>query len=226
MTKFTLILMNRLQHQYRNGSTYMLWAITNNIYRNSIAFIKTIRERFTLAALAQHGNDMEQYLIFVKNHLCIIIGKPSSAKRHNGLITYTLHQLKGTSNPVFLRFIQDMHVQYQEAQLPKYTPLKLILEVEDKICVLKHAKVWNASTPDIPAMAMNANTLLTDDLKEFLANQITTVIKCLAASNKIPLTYGKENKDGKSCSEFKHQDWVFVPPSNPSAVKITDNHTY
>jgi hypothetical protein len=37
---FTLTLMNRIPQEYRNDGTYMLWAITNNIYRNNITFVE------------------------------------------------------------------------------------------------------------------------------------------------------------------------------------------
>jgi hypothetical protein len=73
---FTLTLMNRIPQEYRNDGTYMLWAITSNIYRNNIAFVENIREKIATAMLATHGNDLEKYLIFIKNNLRMIIAKP------------------------------------------------------------------------------------------------------------------------------------------------------
>jgi hypothetical protein len=125
-TDFTLSLMNCIPQVYWNDGTYMLWAITNNIYRNNIAFVECIREKIATATLATHGHDIERYLIFIKNNLCMIIAKPTSGKKCNGLITYILRQLKGTNNPIFLHFIQDLHVQYQEGQLPKLNPMQLV----------------------------------------------------------------------------------------------------
>jgi hypothetical protein len=57
--------------------------------------------------------------------------------------------------PIFLRYIQDLHVIYQKGKLPKCTPGKLIIDIKDKIRVLQHAEVW-ASTPplDIPTKAL------------------------------------------------------------------------
>ncbi len=90
-----MTLMNHIPTAYRNDGTYMLWAITNNIYRNNITFVESIREKIAMATLAGHDNDVERYLIFIKNTLRMIIAKPSSGKKFNGLITYILHQLRG-----------------------------------------------------------------------------------------------------------------------------------
>ncbi len=94
---FTLTLMNRIPQELYNDGTYMLWAITNNIYCNNIALVGCIREKITTCTLSQHGNDIEWYLIYVKNHLWMIMAKPTG-KKFNGLITYILCQLKGTKN--------------------------------------------------------------------------------------------------------------------------------
>jgi hypothetical protein len=93
--ELTMTLMNHIPTAYRNDGTYMLWAITNNIYRNNITFVESIREKIAMATLAGHDNDVERYLIFIKNNLCMINAKPSSGKKFNGLITYILHQLRG-----------------------------------------------------------------------------------------------------------------------------------
>jgi len=108
----------------------------------------------------------------------MIIAKPSHGKKFNGLITYILRQLKRSSNPIFLRFIQDLHVQYQEGKLRKYNAMRLILDVEDKIRVLKHAEAWETSlsSQDVPAMALNTTTVIPDQLRDFLVNHITAEI--------------------------------------------------
>jgi hypothetical protein len=93
--ELTMTLMNHIPTAYHNDGTYMLWAITNNIYRNNITFVESIREKIAMATLAGHDNDVERYLIFIKNNLCMINAKPSSGKKFNGLITYILHQLRG-----------------------------------------------------------------------------------------------------------------------------------
>ena len=86
------------------------------------------------------------------------MSQTTKTTRYNGLITYVLRQLKTTQNKIFLRYIQDLHVSYQEGTLPKYTPWKLVLDVEDKIRVLRHAEVLDSTkSKDTPAMALNAN---------------------------------------------------------------------
>jgi hypothetical protein len=62
---------------------------------------------------------------------------------HSGLIIYILCQLHLTTKPVFQSFIQDSHIQYQEAKIPQYIPYQLLLDVEEKIKVLKHTREWD-----------------------------------------------------------------------------------
>jgi hypothetical protein len=220
----TITIINRVPQLYRNDGTYLLWALTNNIYRSNIAFVETIREKITNATLIQHNHDIEKYLIFIKNNLRMITTKSSSGDQHMGLITYILRQLKQTQNQIFLRYIQDLHVQYQEAKLPGYTPTKLIQDVEDKIRVLKHAEVWeNQSHHDTPAMALNTVPVFDTRLKEFLAHHITTELKRLTEGSK---TSGNDGKDGKFRPKFQHQEWMFIPPSNPSDIKTVQGKNY
>jgi len=71
--------------------------------------------------------------------------------------------------------VQDLQISYQEGNLPKLTHQKLILHVEDKIRVLKHADAWTLpSTKETPAMDLNTSPVLTDQLKDFLANHTRT----------------------------------------------------
>jgi len=190
-----------------------------------VAFVESIHEKIMTATLAQHNHDIEKYLIHVKNHLRMITSKSSSLKTHRGLITYILRQLKQTTNQIFLRFVQDLHVSYQEGKLPKYNPLKLILDVEDKIRVLQHAEVWHyPEQNDSSAMALNVAPALTDQLKEFLANQITTEFKRLTQGAKVP---GKDTtKNGKFRGKTNNQDWLYTPPANITDQKTVQNRTY
>jgi hypothetical protein len=116
--------------------------------------------------------------------------------------------------------VQDLQISYQEGNLPKLTHQKLILHVEDKIRVLKHADAWTLpSTKETPAMELNTSPVLTDQLKDFLANHTSTEIKRLASSAK-PL--GKEGKP-KDC--FQHQEWMFIPPTKTSDTKKVQDRT-
>jgi hypothetical protein len=215
-----LILLNHIPSKYRNDGTYVLWTITNNIYRNNVAFVESIREKIYTATITHHNNDVEKYLVYIKNNLRMITSSSPSKRTHNGLITYILRQLKHHTNAPFLRYIQDLHIDYQEGKLPKYTPLKLIQAVEDKIRVLKHAEVWDSvGTSETPAMALNSTMTISDQLKEFLANHISTELKKLNDKD-------SAGKDGKSRHRFQHQDWMFIGPSNPSDMKTVNGRNY
>jgi hypothetical protein len=158
----------------------------------------------------------------------MIMSQTTKTTRYNGLITYVLHQLKTTQNKIFLRYIQDLHVSYQEGTLPKYTPWKLVLDVEDKIRVLWHAEVWDSTkSKDTPAMALNATSTLTDQLKEFLAKQISTEIKHLVTTPK-PNTLSREGRDGKDGRQRSRSnpEWVYTPPQNLANTKTVQNRTY
>ncbi len=125
--------------------------------------MENIREKIVNVTVIQHDGDIKKYLIFVKHNLRMIMSPSTKSTRYNGLITYILRQIKTTQNKIFLRYIQDLHVSYQEGTLPKYKPWKLILDVEDKIRVLRHAEVWDsAKSKKIPAIALNAASALTD----------------------------------------------------------------
>jgi hypothetical protein len=82
--------------------------------------------------MADHAHDVEKYLLYIKNNLKMITPMSSKHKQHNGLLTYILRQLCQSKNTIFQRYIQDMHIDYQEGKLPKYTPFKLIQECEKK----------------------------------------------------------------------------------------------
>jgi len=224
----SVTLINRVPPKYRNDGTYLLWALCNNIYHNNIAFVESIREKIVNSTVLQHDGDIEEYLIFIKNQLHIITAKSRTTTHFNGLITYMLHQLKTTSNQIFLRYIQDLHVSYQEGTLPRYTPWKLILDVEDKIRVLCHAEVWELpTTKETPAMALNFNsTTLADQLKEFLANHITAEVKRLTTPSKATPTGNDTNRDSKQRTRPPNPDWLYTTPQTLDETKTVNNRTY
>jgi len=100
-SSITFTIINRIPQQFQNDGTLVLWALTNNVHRNNIAFIEHVCEKITTATLANHQNDVERYLIYIKNNLRMINNTTDSTEQ-NGLITYILHPLKQASNPIFL----------------------------------------------------------------------------------------------------------------------------
>lgn len=142
-------------------------------------------------------------------------------KHHNYLITYILFQIKASGNPDFLSYIQDLHVQYQEAKLPWYTPSKLINDVKEKIHVLKHVDLWAPMVTNMPSMALHSTTAIGSQLQDFLAYHITSEIKCLIGTTKLSETKGR---DGKHHFHFQHQEWMFTPFENKLDTRVVGVH--
>jgi hypothetical protein len=69
LSELSSTIINRIPTTCRNDGTYILWAITNNIYWSNIAFMETIREKIVLATVDQFGHDLEKYLMTIKNNL-------------------------------------------------------------------------------------------------------------------------------------------------------------
>jgi hypothetical protein len=213
---FTII--NRIPQQFQNDGTFVLWALTNNVHWNNIAFVEHVREKITTATLANHQNDVERYLIYIQNNLRMI-NNTTDSTQHNGLVTYILHQLKQASNPLFLRYIQDLHIQYQEAKLVNFTTQKLIQTIEDKIRVLKHAEVWSPVTQEsTPAMALATAPQLSSQLRELITKHISSELEKLQAR--------PGGQEGKQRIKFQHQDWMFLALKHPDEVKHMNGRDY
>jgi hypothetical protein len=73
---------------------------------------------------------------------------------------------------------------------------------------------------DTPAMALTVNTPINSSLKEFLANHITSELKCLTGNTK------PEDNDSKQKYRFQYQDWMFQPPANLRETKVMNSGTY
>jgi hypothetical protein len=82
-TTLVLTITIRVPHKYHNDSTYILWALSNNIHRNNIAFMEHIREKIATATIAHHQNDIEKYLIYIKNNLRMITMKSTKSTQNN-----------------------------------------------------------------------------------------------------------------------------------------------
>jgi hypothetical protein len=113
-----LTLLNCIPKLYCNDGTYILWALTNNIYKNYVAFVEHVREKIVMATVSQHDNNIEKYLIYIKNHLQMITTKPTSACQHRDLITSILCRLKTTSNQIFLRTSKTYMFLIRRADYP------------------------------------------------------------------------------------------------------------
>jgi hypothetical protein len=217
-------ILNRIPRLLRNDGTYLLWSLSHNIHRNNVAFTEHVREKITLATLSQHNNDVTKYIIYVKDNLRMITNTDSSTSEHNGLITYILRQLKDSSIQMFQRYIRDLHVDFQEGKLKNKTITNMLLDIEDKIRILKHAGEWVETEPTQPtAMALAAGTKLPPQLEELLSKQIKAQLNQLVERHKSlhNTNHNNQNKNG-----FVHQEWMFNPPATAGETRQFNNKTY
>jgi hypothetical protein len=91
---FMNTLIHRIPSSLRNDGTYLLWAVSHNIHHNNIAFHEHIRDKIRLATLAAQDNDIDKYIITLKNYLKMITPLSGSTSTETGLLTYILKELK------------------------------------------------------------------------------------------------------------------------------------
>jgi hypothetical protein len=220
---FLSTLLNRTPHLIRNDGTFLLWSISNNIHRNNIAFTEHNHEKISLATLSQFNNDVTKYIIFIKDNLRMINSPGSSNSMHNGLIAYILRQLKESHIYMFQRYVRELHIDFQEAKLSSITVDKLLLNIEDKIRILKHAGEWSEADATQPsAMALAAGTKLPPQLEELLSKQIKAQLTQLVERQKSNTNNNNTNHQGG----FVHQEWMFIPPATPGETKQYHNKTF
>jgi hypothetical protein len=225
--EFLPTILNRIPHLLRNDGTYLLWSLSHNIHRNNISFTEHISEKIRLATLSQFNNDVTNYIIFLKDNLRMITNPTAPTSEHNGLITYILRQLKDSTIYMFQKYIGELHVDYQEAKLGNITVTKLLLQIEDKIRVLKHAGEWiEADTAQPTAMALVAGTKLLPQLEEILSKQIKAQLTQLIERNKSLQSHNNNNNNNTNRTGFVHQEWMFVPPSTSGETQQYNNKTF
>jgi hypothetical protein len=178
-----------------NDGTFLLWSVCHNIHQNNVAFQEHIHHKIRSTTLADHGGDVDQYIIAMKNHLKMITPLNDTAHNENGLITYILCQLKMCSVPLFQDYIRKLHVAFQEGDHSDLTPTSLLTTVENKIRALKHAHEWNHQDQSTsPAMALTGSTTQPSALEVLLQQQTTLLGKILE----------KQTKQHSSYHEWKH----------------------
>jgi hypothetical protein len=200
-------LIHRVPTNLRNDGTYLLWSICHNIHRNNVAFTEHIREKISIATLSTFNNDVNKYIIFIKDNLKMI--STTTTPEHNGLITYILRQLKLSPIPLFQDFIRKLHIEFQEGKHPLLTPTLLLKDVEDKIRVLKHADEWReANNPQPNAMALAADVRTPTTFETILLKQIQALTKMV-----------EQNKNHHSNKGSPYSEWKHNPPTNPLETK-------
>jgi len=198
---FMTTLIHRVPTLLRNDGTYLLWSVCHNIHRNNVAFHEHTREKIRVATVLDHGNDVSNYIIGIKNHLKMITPLSGTTEGENGLLTYILHQLKACPIPMFQEYIRKIHVSFQEGKHPDMTPMTLLADVKDNIWALKHAAEWLPSlTPSPSAMALVTSSSSPSTLEDLLRQQTALIGKLLEGANK-----GSKNS---------YHEWKFKAPAN------------
>jgi hypothetical protein len=150
---FSLTIINRAPQQLRNDGPLLLWTICNNIHRNNIAFVETIKSKIRTATLSQFGDDACKYILHIKDNLCLITVADDNSSEHNDLNVHIFQQLSSSPIPLFKEAMQQLHIEYLEAKLPGLTPTKLLKRADDKAQVLKHAGQWkDTESPAVMAL--------------------------------------------------------------------------
>lgn len=152
---FCITIINRIPQEYRNDGPLLLWTICNNIHRNNIAFVESIKCKICDSTLSQFNGDISKYIFHTKDNLCLIMTSDASTPTHTDLLIYLFTQLQLCKVPLFKEAVDARHIAYLEAKLPGLTPEKLLKMTDDKIQILKHADQWKESdVPDIMALKM------------------------------------------------------------------------
>jgi hypothetical protein len=212
---FLTTLIHRVPSNLRNDGTYLLWSVCHNIHRNNIAFHENIRNKTRHATLSTHDNDIDRYIIAIKNYLKMITPLSGSTSAETGLLTYILQQLKLCPVPLFQDYIRQIHVAFQEGEHSDMTPTSLLHKVEDKIRALKHASEWTTSEQQTPsAMALVASHATPTGLEAILQQQNTLISKLLEFHH---------HKDTKQQS---YHDWKHKAPANVNDIRRSNGKIF
>lgn len=125
---------------------------------------------------------------------------------------------------MFQPYIREPHIDFQEVKLGNIAITSLLLQIEDKIWVLKHAREWiNAETTQPSAMALAADSKLPTQLEDILSKQIKTQLFQFFEQNK---TLTNHNTNNTNKTGVVHQEGMFVPPSTPRETRQYNNKKF
>jgi hypothetical protein len=223
---FLTTLLHTIPQSLRNDGTLLLSSICHHIHCNNIAFHKSIREKIVLDTLFNFDNDVQKYIIYVKNSLKMVTTGDDESSEHKGLLTYTLHQLKLCPVPHFQDFIRCLHIEYQEGKHQTLTPIGLLKQVDKKIRVLQHAQEWtNDNTPTPSLMALAAAESKPNAVEELLHMQTNFLLSCWRLKTEGPKTMVPNPTMNGNISRLQTQQtlkWLTVKPSTgaPNAAMV------
>jgi hypothetical protein len=151
---FAALLHSRIDPAYSSDGPLLLFVMCNHIHRNHIAFVESIKNKIQTTTLAEHKNDMQEYLRLLQENLRLITSTGVSENVHGDLVSHIFLQLRLTKIPVFQQIVLQWHHDYMENKL-KVTPSELVQMAGDECQVLKHSNQW-VDTTDLSVLAMQA----------------------------------------------------------------------
>jgi hypothetical protein len=232
---FCITIINRVPQDYRNDGPLLLWIICNNIHRNNIAFVESIKRKIRDSTISQFGDDVPKYILHLKDNLRLITSSDNSNTQHNDLITYLFHQLQQCNVPLFKEAIDKWHIEYLEAKLPGLTPEKFLKMVDDKIQILKHADQWKESE-HTEIMALKLELQKQKQESDALVKNLVAHVGRLSNAHRNLhhgiSHHGHNNKkhpfpgSNPMPNNINYPPWMIVPPQHPMETKLMDRRIY
>lgn len=214
---FYITVIGRIEQDYRNDGPLLLWTVCNNIYRNNIAFVETIKAKLRMANIDQFNNDIPKYITFLRDNLRLITAADDTTTDHNDLLTYIFNALSSSNITLFKEQVQKWHVSYLEAETPDLTPTKLIKMADDKIQVLRHAGLWNETeNPNVMALKL--------ELDQQKQNNKELVQQIVAHISRIT---DRSSKAQNGLNGYQHPAWMTTPPHSITEIsKVMNGKSY
>jgi hypothetical protein len=214
---FSITIINRIPQDLHNDGPLILWTVCNHIHRNNIAFVETIKTKIRNATLTQFSDDVDSYIIYIKDNLRLISAATDDTKEHNDLITYIFAQLSMSNINLFQDAVQKWQIEYLEANMPDLMPTKLLKLADDKAQVLKHAGQWKTiESPAVMALKL--------ELEQQRTNSQTLVKNIVAHVGQ--LLQKQRNKSGNGGNAYQYPEWMTEPPPAGILAKMHDNKQY
>jgi hypothetical protein len=103
--EFAALLHSRIDSQYCSDGALLLHTMCQQIHRNHLAFVESIKTKIRASTLPEFSNDVPKYLRFLNSNLKLMLSTGPNKKEHNDLIPHILNQLHGTTIPIFQQSI-------------------------------------------------------------------------------------------------------------------------
>ena len=216
--EFAALLHTRIDIKYCSDGALLLHTMCQHIHRNHLAFVKSIKSKIRSSQLTDFNNDVPKFLRYLHSNLWPISSTDLKDKEQSDLIPHILHQLRGTTMPIFQQSVLKWQREYFENTLP-LTPHLLISKADAECQVLTHAGQWvETSAPSITALkaTLKANTTHSGEiLKTIVAN-----FSQLHQRNRDHNHWSRPTTRPSSRSSSQlSPEWVQDPPTYPDQIR-------